>query len=118
MEINGIQLLPKNLEASQMRILAYVLKNEKASKIIAVLCDKKGSYFNEIHEKVGGSKTATQEIFRGLERLKIVSSGWEIRHFTTNGKKTTRAVKSFKLTEEKETLLEEYLPLIRKMINS
>ncbi len=116
MGINGTQLLPKNLKPTQMKILAYVLKNKKAAKIIAVLCDKKGSYFNEIQEKVGGSKTSTQEIFRGLERLKIISSEWEIRHIETNGKKTTRAVKSFTLTEEKETLLEEYLPLIRKMI--
>lgn len=118
MEATNIKLLPKNLGTSEMKVLAYVLKNNKAAKIISVLCDKKGLYFNEIQEKVAGSKTSTQEILRSLERLKIVSSEWKILHIDNGGKKMTRAVKEFTLTEDKETLLEEYLPLIKKMINA
>lgn len=113
-----IELSPHKLRTPQMNTLVYVLRNEKASKIITSLCDKKGSYFNEIHQKVSGSKTSTQEILRGLERLKIVRSEWQVKHFDKAGKKMTRAVKSFKLTEDKEKLIEHYLPLIRKMIIS
>ena len=118
MEASSTKLLPKNLDLSEMKVLAYVLKNGKAAKIISILCDKKGSYFNEIQEKITGSKTSTQEILRSLERLKIVSSEWQVRHIDNGGKKVTRAVKMFTLTKDKETLLEEYLPLIKKMINS
>lgn len=115
MSATNIEYSPKTLKDSELRIIVDVLSNRKAAKIIASLCDQNSSYFNQIQKKVGGSKTSTQEILKGLEKLKIVESKWEIAEFTGKGQPKTRAVKTFKLNKAKEMLIKFYEPLFKKI---
>ena len=110
-----MELAPKNLKDSELRLIIDVLINRKASKIISSLCDQKSSYFNQIQKKVGGSKTSTQESLKALEKLKIVESKWEIAKFDGKGQPKTRAVKTFKLSKSKEMLIKYYEPLFKKI---
>lgn len=110
-----LKYLKTNLRNPELDTLAHILSSPKVSRIIASLCDKKGMYFNELQKKVGGSKTSTQQILIGLEQLKIVKSEWTVKEFKEKGQPGTRAVRSFKLKKDKEKLIEDFLPLIRKM---
>lgn len=115
MTIRNVEYSPKTLKDSELRVIVDVLSNRKAAKIIACLCNRKSSYFNQIQKKVGGSKTSTQEILKGLEKLKIVESKWEIAKFEGEGQPKTRAVKSFKLSKAKEMLIKYYEPFFKKI---
>lgn len=81
---------------------------------MAALCDKESSYLNEIQEEVRGSKTSTLEILRSLEYdLKIITSAWKIENFKGSGSPKQRAVKAYKLSEDKQKLIRYYEPLFR-----
>lgn len=115
MAASGLKYSPKTLKDSELKMIVDVLSNKKAAKIIASLCDQNSSYFNQIQKKVGGSKTSTQEILKGLEKLKIVESKWEIAEFKGKGQPKTRAVKTFKVSKAKEMLIKYYEPFFKKI---
>ncbi len=111
--MNLQQHAPKNLSRIQKTMILFLFRNQKAAKIMPLLCDKKGAYLNEIHRAVGGSKTNTVEILKALEKIRVIKSKWEIKKFKGEGVPSTRAIKTFQLSEDKEKLIEFYEPLFR-----
>lgn len=111
----NVQHIPSNLAEHEIRVIRYLLKNPKAAKIIVALCDQKSSYLNEIQKVVEGSKTSTMEVIRALEGLKIIKGDWQISEVPGKGGPKTRAIKAYKLNENKEKLIEFYEPLFRKI---
>lgn len=110
-----MEYAPRKLKSPQLKLIAFLVHNPKASKIMAILCDKKDAYLNEIQKSVGGSKTTTVEILKKLEELKIVKSDWKITEFKGKSVPKTRAVKAFRLSEDKEKLIEYYEPILRRI---
>lgn len=111
----NLQYVPGRLNEQELKVIIYLLKNSKAAQIMVALCDKKSSYLNEIQSIVGGSKTSTIEVLKALEELKIITSQWQIEEIKGKGGPKSRAIKSFKLSEDKEKLIEFYEPFFRKI---
>jgi hypothetical protein len=109
------QYIPQHLNSGQKQIVLYLIQNPKASKIIVTLCDKKSSYLNEIQQSVVGSKTSTIQILKDLESMGIITSEWKIEEMKGKGGPSSRAVKSFRLSQDKEKLIEFYEPFFRKI---
>lgn len=108
-----LQYAPKKLKTGQLSVLMHIIRNRKAAKIVSVLCDKKGAYLNQIQKLVGGSKTHTIEILKSLEEIGIIKSKWEIGEFKGKGTPKTRAIKSYKLSKDKEKLIDFYEPIFK-----
>lgn len=111
----NIQHIPSNLGDYETKVILYLFKNPKAARVIVALCDKRSSYLNEIQKVVEGSKTRTMEVVRALEGLKIIKGEWQISEISGKGGPKTRAVRTYKLNESKEKLIEFYEPLFRKL---
>ena len=111
----NIQYAPKKLKTDQLTTIMHIIRNRKAAKIVSVLCDKKGAYLNQIQKFVGGSKTNTVEILKSLEELRIIKSNWEIGKFKGKGMPKTRAIKSYRLSKDKEKLIDFYEPILKKI---
>lgn len=111
-----IRYSPSNLQDSELDVLSEVLHNDKAKKIVIILSNNKSMYLNEIQSAVGGSKTATVEVLKDLEKKFVISSSWYIKEITTDGGPKKRAVRVFRLNETNKTLLENYKPLVEKGI--
>jgi len=79
------------------------------------LCDKKSTYLNGVQNIVGGSKTSTVEVLKALEELKIIKSEWRVEELKGKAIPRARAVKSYKLNEDKQKLIEFYEPFLRKI---
>ena len=107
------QFAPGMLNGEQKSMVGYLINTKKAAKIISILCDKEGAYMNEIHNMVGGSKTSTVEILKALEGIKLVKSEWEINEMVGSDSHKTRAVRTFRLSKEREELIKFYEPLFK-----
>lgn len=109
------QYSPHKLANNELKVILYLLKTPKAAKIMVTLCDKKSSYLNEIQKIVGGSKTNTVEIVKSLEELGIIKSEWKVEKVEGNAIPKTRAIKTFRLSDDKQKLIEFYEPFFRKI---
>ncbi len=112
MTVNA-QFAPDMLNKEQKSMVVYLFSNKKAAKIISILCDKEGAYMNQIHDVVGGSKTSTVEILKALEGIQVVKSEWEINEMVGKDSHKTRAVRTFRLSKEREKLIKFYEPLFK-----
>lgn len=114
-EMHGTEHVPGRLKESDLSVIIRVLGSKKASKVVAALCDNEKSDFDQIQDRVGGSKTSTLETLEMLEGLNIAKSEWELIDVGSKGQPKRRAVKAFGLSGAKEGLVRFYEPFFRRI---
>lgn len=108
-----LEYAPRHLQGPDVKGVVYILAHEKAKKIATFLSEKQYAYLNEIQNYVGGSKTSTIQVLKALEKHQIITSKWEIKEFETKTVPTSRAIKVFRLNNDKEGLIKYYEPFLK-----
>ena len=105
MSVDTQPYAPSIIPQEEIDRLLYVFRNDKATKILHLLLDNDSLYLNEIHNKIGGSKTTTMQVLAALERKKLIQSEWKMIQMSTDQQ---RAVKGFHLNQTERNLVDSY----------
>lgn len=102
---------PLEMNDKEINIVKYITHNEKASQIIDALLTVENLYFNQISEKIGGSRSLIAEVLYKLEKLGALTGGWEIKELKIKDAPKSRAVKNYQINENYSELLHGYQKL-------